>query len=90
MTASVRLTLTLSLILGFSNSASARDTRIVRAPAGPVRGEASGGLRIFRGLPYAAPPVERLRWRPPVPAPVWHTARDATRFGPAHRVNKLS
>ncbi|HVN03825.1 MAG TPA: carboxylesterase family protein [Bryobacteraceae bacterium] len=83
MTASVRLTLTLSLILGFSNSASARDTRIVRAPAGPVRGEASGGLRIFRGLPYAAPPVGRLRWRPPVPAPVWHTARDATRFGPA-------
>ena len=83
MTVSLRLALKFSLIVGFSTGAPAQDAPIVRSPAGPVKGEVSGGLRVFRGLPYAAPPVGRLRWRPPVPAPAWHAVRDATAFGPA-------
>jgi len=80
---SARLLFTLSLIVGVSHPAFARDSPLVRAPAGVVRGEAQGDLNLFLGLPYAAPPLERLRWRPPVAAPIWPGVRDATRFGPA-------
>ena len=38
------------------------------------------GIRAFRGLPYAAPPVRELRWRPPQPAKNWSGIRPADRF----------
>ena len=56
---------------------------VVKAPAGALQGEAQGGVNVFRGIPYAQPPVQQLRWRPPVPASAWKGLRDATRFGPA-------
>ena len=37
----------------------------------------------FLGVPYAAPPVGRLRWKPPLPATKWHGTRSAVKFGPA-------
>lgn len=56
---------------------------ILTVETGRAAGEAKDTIRIFRGLPYAAPPVGPLRWRPPQrPAP-WPGLRDATRFGPA-------
>lgn len=55
----------------------------VDAPAGVVRGEAQGALRVFKGLPYAQPPVGPGRWAPPRPVARWAGVRDATRFGPA-------
>jgi len=46
---------------------------------GPVRGAAHDGYRTFEGIPYAAPPVGRLRWEPPRrPAP-WSGVREVTR-----------
>ena len=39
----------------------------VDAPAGAVRGTVEGGMRVFRGIPFAQPPVGALRWKPPVP-----------------------
>jgi para-nitrobenzyl esterase len=56
---------------------------IVHAPAGAVRGTTDGPIRVFRGIPYARPPVGELRWKPPVPLPPWNGVRDATAFGPA-------
>ncbi len=41
------------------------------------------GSRVFRGIPYARPPVGELRWRAPQPAENWHSVRDCTQFGPA-------
>lgn len=55
----------------------------VNAPAGALRGYRENGLRVFKGVPYARPPVGAYRWRPPAPMPVWSGVRDATRFGPA-------
>ena len=49
---------------------------------GAVRGAAVAGGYEFLGLPYAAPPVEDLRWRPPRPPALWHGVRDATQFAP--------
>src|SRR4029077_9910508 len=42
-----------------------------------------GGVRAFLGVPFAAPPVGALRWRPPAEAPSWTAPRGATAVGPA-------
>ncbi|MDE1916971.1 MAG: carboxylesterase family protein [Sphingomonadales bacterium] len=42
---------------------------------------ASSGALLFRAIPFAAPPLGTLRWRPPAPAPTWPGIRDATRRG---------
>ena len=56
---------------------------LVRAPVGVVRGAEEGGLRVFRGIPYAVPPTGPLRWRAPLAAPDWTGVRNATSFGAA-------
>jgi para-nitrobenzyl esterase len=48
---------------------------------GPVRGLETPTLTKFLGIPYAAPPVGELRWRPPEPHARWRTPLDATQFG---------
>ena len=54
---------------------------IVRAPAGAVQGiTLPSGVHAFRGIPFAAPPVRDLRWRPPQPAAHWQGVRAADRF----------
>ena len=50
---------------------------------GPVVGALDGDVAVFRGIPYAAPPVGDLRWRAPRPPAPWHQPRDASVFGPA-------
>ncbi|WP_317441183.1 carboxylesterase/lipase family protein [Streptomyces collinus] len=51
----------------------------VRSHDGLLRGTAHDGYRTFEGIPYAAPPLGRLRWRSPRPAAPWPGVRDATR-----------
>jgi para-nitrobenzyl esterase len=60
----------------------AADPSIVATERGPVRGTVTGNLRKFLGIPYAAPPLGRLRWRPPQEHAPWTVPLDATRFGP--------
>jgi len=52
----------------------------IATPSGPLRGEQSAGVNIFRGVPFAQPPVGPLRFRPPVPVKAWTDPRDATKF----------
>jgi para-nitrobenzyl esterase len=54
---------------------------IVTAPAGKVQGETVGKIHVFKGIPYAQPPVGALRWKPPLPVAHWHGTRDATKYG---------
>jgi para-nitrobenzyl esterase len=84
-----RLVVTLLLCACRSPSADALAPLVVRTTEGPVRGEIARDedrgteVRVFRGIPYAAPPLGDLRFRPPEPPKAWTEERDATRFGPA-------
>lgn len=55
----------------------------VRTTAGVVRGRWENGVSVFRGIPYAEPPVGARRFAAPVPAGSWDGTRDATAFGPS-------
>ncbi len=48
--------------------------------SGSVARQAGQEIRIFRGIPYAAPPIGALRWRPPQPAASWSGIRECTAF----------
>ena len=56
----------------------------VRIPSqGELAGIRTGAVTAFLGVPYAAPPVGRNRWRAPQPAPAWQGVRSAKRFAPS-------
>lgn len=58
---------------------------VVRTDAGPVSGKAGThpGVRVYRGIPFAAPPIGDLRWKAPRPVAPWKAVREAAEFGPA-------
>ncbi len=53
---------------------------IVETRSGKVEGFERDGVQVFRGIPYAAPPVGPLRWQPPRREEPWSGTRDATSF----------
>src|SRR5215469_6260953 len=63
-----------------SNLTAAQET--IAIETGKVRGTTADGFVAFKGIPYAAPPVGDLRWRPPQPAARWSGVRNATWPGP--------
>lgn len=54
---------------------------VANTEAGTVQGLVEEGVDAFKGIPFAAPPVGALRWRPPQPVSPWQGVRDATQFG---------
>jgi para-nitrobenzyl esterase len=61
--------------------ATAQQPPVVRVDSGELQGVADGGVVSYKGIPFAAPPVGDLRWRPPQPAARWTGVRQATEFG---------
>lgn len=58
---------------------------VVRTNAGPVSGTVNkeGNVRIFRGIPFAAPPLGDLRWKAPQPVASWKEVKACHSFGPS-------
>ena len=56
---------------------------VVEIEQGKVEGAKEGELNVFKGIPYAAPPVGEQRWTPPQPPESWDGIREATAFGPS-------
>jgi para-nitrobenzyl esterase len=54
---------------------------VAQTQSGALQGVVEGDLLVFRGVPFAAPPLGNLRWRPPAPPPMWQGVRDASMFG---------
>ena len=84
MSARALLAALLALLPAAGASAPAPPARPqVELTQGRLSGVREGALEVYRGIPYAAPPVGERRWRPPGPAPRWDGVRDARAFGPA-------
>ncbi len=62
-------------------AATAAAGPVVKIKQGAVRGATVEGVETFLGIPYAAPPVGDLRWRPPAAPAAWSGERDATKAG---------
>jgi para-nitrobenzyl esterase len=56
---------------------------------GKLEGDEQGGLFVFKGIPFAAPPVGARRWLPPEKAASWTGVRDARRFGAVSHQNQV-
>ncbi len=72
-----------ALLASAASQAHARTPDVVITSAGPVRGVVYDGVREFKGIPYAAPPVGALRWAMPQPVKPWTEIRDASKYGNA-------
>ena len=75
------LGISILLFAAVSMFAASSDLR-VKTASGVVEGRNDGAVHTFLGIPYAAPPVGDLRWKPPMPAAKWDGVRKATEFGP--------
>jgi len=64
-------------------------TTVANTRQGQVEGVREGDLHVFKGVPYAAPPVGALRWLPPQPAESWSGVRSAREFGSAAHQNPI-
>ncbi len=56
---------------------------VAEVTGGRIQGAAQGDLVVYKGVPFAAPPVGELRWRDPQPVKSWTGVRDATTFSRA-------
>ncbi|MEY3432571.1 MAG: hypothetical protein RL131_507 [Bacteroidota bacterium] len=74
-------TIALGLFTHSTSIAQSKDAPVVQTQYGKLRGLQEGSIEIFKGIPFAAPPVGEFRWRPPQPVKAWEGERDATKFG---------
>jgi para-nitrobenzyl esterase len=71
----------LAAAIGAGTVALSQTAPLVRVDGGELQGVIADGVAAFKGVPFAAPPVGDLRWRPPQPAARWTGVRQAAEFG---------
>ena len=75
-------TLLSAIVFVAVSAVSVASTITVKVEQGALKGTREDGLTVFRGIPFAAPPVGDLRWRPPQPPTKWQGVRPASNFAP--------
>ena len=65
-----------------TNTIVAQQPSPVKVEEGFVQGTIEDGLKVYRGIPFAAPPVGDLRWKAPQPAAKWEGIKQADKFAP--------
>src|SRR5262249_6096675 len=73
--------LILVVVFAFSGSAFTGDDAI-KVEGGLISGTVADGVRSYKGIPFAAPPVAGLRWKAPQPVLAWEGVRKRDEFGP--------
>ncbi|HTW34340.1 MAG TPA: carboxylesterase family protein [Rhizomicrobium sp.] len=75
----------LAAVLSFAAAfpSCAAPTPVVDTPAGRLQGQMDGAIRVFKGIPYALPPLGSARWKPPMAMPRWIGTKSATEYGAA-------
>ena len=81
-TINIVLLVIIAVLLTAINYANGQPEK-VKVEGGWIQGTAEHGLTIFRGIPFASPPVGDLRWRAPQPVEKWDTVRLAAKFAHA-------
>ena len=71
----------LAAAIGVGTVAHSQAPAVVRVDSGELQGVVADGVASFKGIPFAAPPVGDLRWRPPQPVAKWTGVRQAAEFG---------
>jgi len=77
----VRSALIGTAVLAGLGAARVAGTPRVKIDTGNLEGFDTAGVMVFRGIPYARPPIGNLRWRPPLPARPWRGVRAAKQLG---------
>ena len=74
--------LLLAIAIAVAPLMSVAASTTVKVEQGVLQGTKEDGLAVYRGVPFAAPPVGDLRWRAPQPAAKWDGVRPAEKFAP--------
>jgi len=75
-----KMMLLLCLTIGLAQLKTLAQSTIVQTKYGKVEGSTEENIRIYRGIPFAAPPVGNLRWRPPQPPASWTGVKKTISF----------
>lgn len=70
-------------VLALESALPSQILKPVRTDAGLVQGTMENGLAVFKGIPFAAPPLGNLRWRAPKAPNAWSEVRNVDKFAPA-------
>src|SRR5277367_1067592 len=80
----------LLVVISAASAISLAQSPNIAIESGAISGVSEGGLSVYKGVPFAAPPVGELRWRPPAPVTPWTDIRKADAFAPACMQDSIS
>ena len=79
-TGRLKMMFLLGVIIGLPQVRTLAQSTVVQTKYGSVEGLTEENIRIYKGIPFAAPPVGNLRWRPPQPPAHWTGVKKTTSF----------
>jgi para-nitrobenzyl esterase len=85
MTRTLSIVFAILIVFAIAFTKSETDLRIIKIDGGNISGSRSpdGDIHIFKGIPFAAPPVGDMRWKAPQPVKSWPGVKECNSFGPS-------